>query len=129
MLSDVELFIVTWFIGGVSIVSLAILLYSSAQLFMKKTKQETLENKVLSKIRLNKEEATKIKNLSIIIFLLSSITGAIISLVNRIPYSQYNSETAFFRVFSASFGIFLGYLTFGCLMIYIFHIVLKDDKT
>ena len=129
VLSDFDLFVVTWILAGVSIISFAFLFYTSTQLFMHKTKQQTMEGVGQIGIRLSEEGATRIRNISTTVFILSSIIGAIISLVNWIPSTEYNYQTVFYRIFSATFGVFLALLTSGGILAYIFYIVLKEDET
>lgn len=129
MLSDVDLFIVTWILAGVLILSIVVLLYTSNQLFMHKVNLEGKESHVLSSLRMSEERARKYRRLSILTMISSSVAGLIIDYFNWIPPTEYNYDTVVFRIMHPSMPIFLVFLTFGVVTTYAFNRALKEDLT
>jgi hypothetical protein len=129
VLGDVELFIVTWGLTGVSVLSIFSLLYTSNQLFMHKANLEGKESHIVSRLRTSEEQAQKYRRLSIMTMIASSVAGMVTSYINWIPPTEYNYDTVLFRLLSPSIALFLVFLTLGSIIAYAFNRALKEDLT
>jgi hypothetical protein len=129
VLSDLELFIVTWILAGVSILSIVGLLFTSNQLFMHKANLEGKESHIVSRLRWSDERALKYRRLSILTMISSSVGGLVIDYFNWIPSTEYNYDTILFRMIHPSMPIFLTFLTLGSVITYAFNRALKEDLT
>ena len=128
MLSDIELFIVTWVLAGISFISLLILMFSSFELYLHKTKQRSDETHAPYKFRLSEKKARRVRDISVLMIVVGSIAGMIIDYVNWIPVTQYDDSTFIFRIARAPFGTFGFWLFFGGVLIYACHRASKEDQ-
>ncbi len=128
MLSDVELFVVTWFLAGVGFLSLFGFAYSSMQLWLLKTNQQITGQGFPKDSRLTEKGAIRLRYLSILILILSSLAGGIISFVNIIPPTEYDLDTVLFRASSPDLAIFLLLLAFGGLINYVLHGAVRGNQ-
>jgi hypothetical protein len=126
MLTDIELFIVTCFLAGIGLISLLGAIYSSSQIWRHRKNLHITDQGFPKDLRLTKEGAVRLRYLSILILILSCVTGGIISTVNWISPTEYNYDTVLLRALAPDLTVFSLLLLFGGLIIYIFSGVLKE---
>ena len=127
MLTDIELFIVTWFLAGLGLISLFGVIYSSQQIWLRRKDLHITDQGFPKDLRLTEEGAIRLRRLSILMLILSCVTGGIISTVNWIPPTEYNYDTVLFRAAAPDLAIFSILLFFGGLIIYVFSGALKES--
>ncbi|RDE17449.1 MAG: hypothetical protein C4K49_02785 [Candidatus Thorarchaeota archaeon] len=121
MLTDVELFVVTWVLAFVSIAAIILGIYASLNLF---GHQHTVEERLkrgMNKPRLTRSQATTVQKLAVGIFIAATTTGMIVDFTSWLPVTDWNPGTELFRVMRFTFALFGLLLTFGSLLMCVFY--------
>ena len=127
MLTDFELFVMTWVLGVLSFASILLNFYASIQIFGHQTSEKDTENLAICKSRLTIKWATRIRKPMAAVFVVATLAGIAISILSWVPVIEYNPEIALLRMMRFRLSSFALLLTFGSLWIYLFHLVSKED--
>ncbi|MFW9843528.1 MAG: hypothetical protein ACFFEV_03015 [Candidatus Thorarchaeota archaeon] len=126
MLTDFELFVVTWLLAGAGFLSLYGVIYSSSQIWFHRKKLQMIDQQS-PEINTSSKSRIHLRYLSILSFFLSCIAGGIITITNWIPVTEYNHDTVLYRVLSVGFGSFLMFLLLGGFVVYAVDRVLRES--
>ncbi len=109
VLGDIEIFIISWVIWVISLVVFGI----QELLIIREVRRMGDQDDSSS------DEAKPPSLILLVVFILLNIIGMIVDLMNRLPISEYNDETALFRVLRPSFGVLAVSLTTGFVCMYL----------
>ncbi|MDH4215030.1 MAG: hypothetical protein OEV85_14030 [Candidatus Thorarchaeota archaeon] len=125
MLSDVELFVITWILATVFMIFYVLMYYASSMVIVYKIKEYVTDDD-LRKMRWSEKVALRIKLGSTILFILIAILGTVIGYANYLPITERNPETDVFRMFSIQPSFFIALLAIGGIQMYIMQRALGE---
>ena len=121
MLTDFELFVMTWVLGVLSFASIFLHLYSSFQIFYHQANEKDTEDLAARKTRLSLEWATRIRRFAIAVFVPVTLAGIVVDILRWIPIWERDPTTWLYRIMCVSVSFFALLLLGGSLLIYTFH--------
>ena len=121
MLTDFELFVMTWVLGVLSFASIFLHLYSSIQMLDHQANEKDTEDLAARKTRLSLEWATRIRRFTIAVFVLVTLAGIVIDILRWIPIWERGPDTWLYRIMCVSVSFFALVLYGGSFLIYVFH--------